>query len=135
MKYKCWDICSVIIMFVCLGVIGCSKTVAAENNVMNTSEVNQVVYGDFEIEDDLIHIKGDLYYDRYTYNVYVWEEPIPLALDTRTNPSAYYAPNGFPFWYDTTSHTLQMYDMSKVVYDAIVEYEETARSEEVACER
>ena len=54
----------------------------------------------------LKEIGGGLFYDVATGIVYWWNGSMSVS-DSSTAPSAYYAPNGFPYKYNPTTNTLE----------------------------
>lgn len=75
-------------------------------NIEKTDELNNEILG----IDALVKIGGGLWYDKTTGIVYWWNgmlgyDDMSIAhLDT--TPTAYYAPNGLPYRYDSATDTL-----------------------------
>ena len=60
----------------------------------------------------LIDIGGNLYYDSYTNIVYFWNGV--AGGRSSTTPSAYFAPNGFPYTYNPKTNTLEENDYENI---------------------
>ena len=82
--------------------VGCGEKTMINVNVENSSELCGTTLG----VDSLIEIGNRLYYDSTTRIVYWWNGRME---DYRcdTTPTAYYAPNGLPYRYNTETNTFE----------------------------
>ena len=88
-------ICLIICIFV-FSLIGCNKTTIVSVNVEN----NEELYGDKFGVSNLIYIGNGLYYDSTTRIIYWWNGCLKKDSYYSNTPTAYYAPNGFPYKYN-----------------------------------
>lgn len=59
-------------------------------------------------------ISDTLWYDEDTYIVYLWNGVSSTTSNVATMPSAYMAPNGLPFRWNTAKKELEQLDWSEV---------------------
>lgn len=104
----------IIILFGCLLISllsSCKKKETIIINVENKEELNNNILG----VDALIKIGNGLYYDSNTGIVYWWNGRINSSNSSNydTAPTAYFAPNGFPYKYDPETNTFIEINKSK----------------------
>ena len=91
---------SILLFSSTLAVCGSDTVVAV--NVENAEQLHNTTFG----RDALIYIGNGLYYDSTTRIVYWWNGYM-YASESSTAPSAYYAPNGFPYRYNPETNTFE----------------------------
>ena len=92
----------IIMSMIVICLTGCSAKETTLNIKHDSSDVSTEKIGIKSLKE----IGGYLYYDITTGIVYWWNGSIVVA-DTSTTPSAYYAPNGLPYKYNSTTNTLE----------------------------
>lgn len=93
-----------ICLFSALTFTGCSTTkrnTPISINVENNTSINGNTFG----RSALIEIGNGLWYDTTTRIVYWWNGV--LNYDSSTTPSPYYAPNGYPYRYNSETNTFE----------------------------
>lgn len=94
-----------VILFSCMCILsfsGCTTTTPINVNVENSNELNNTKIG----ISSLIKICDGLLYDSTTRIVYWWNGSL-LYSNNFSVPSAYYAPNGFPYRYNPETNTFE----------------------------
>jgi len=62
------------------------------------------------LEGKLVEIENGLWYDSVTRIVYFWNGRLDVGYYSSTTPSAYYAPNGFPYRYNPETEEFEEID-------------------------
>lgn len=94
-----------IVLVLILSLSACTESKPVVVNMENSDELSNTVIG----TGSLIEIGGGLWYDSTTRIVYWWNG-ILTQFRSDTVPTAYYAPNGFPYRYNPETNTFEIID-------------------------